>query len=240
MTSGWRPRCRPGHPENRLDTDFALMDNENVKDRSLQGSNRKSELAELNAILNVLCLAADPDTHGWVARQGTLRYQVERACRIVSGVMTRDEELSRLHEQGAGNYRYLWYVASTRTYYLSWTSDREGHTFSTGSAELVGLPKIAEKKQPTRIRNTKDGWVVDETRHPSVRDPSEAPAKSPEGCICQDCNRPYSVDFNVPDSLWKRIRPDKSKPRHAGLLCGQCITRRIEALGGAAFHIISA
>lgn len=48
-----------------------------------------------------------------------------------------------------------------------------------------------------------------------------------EGCLCQDCGNKYQVDLNVPDDLWEIIKP-WGKPKGAGLLCGQCIMRRIE------------
>ena len=50
------------------------------------------------------------------------------------------------------------------------------------------------------------------------------------GCTCQECGMTYRVDVNVPDDLWERIKP-AGRPQGAGLLCGVCIFRRIEALG---------
>jgi hypothetical protein len=49
-------------------------------------------------------------------------------------------------------------------------------------------------------------------------------------CTCQSCGSQYKVDVNIPDDLWEQIRPDKSKPKESGLMCGPCIFQRIEAL----------
>lgn len=51
-----------------------------------------------------------------------------------------------------------------------------------------------------------------------------------EGCICQSCGKRYRVDLNIPDEIWKRIKPE-GKSKGAGLLCGSCIMIRIEAEG---------
>ncbi|MDY6796972.1 MAG: hypothetical protein SWK76_17070 [Actinomycetota bacterium] len=48
-------------------------------------------------------------------------------------------------------------------------------------------------------------------------------------CTCQECGKRYKVDFIVDDDLWERIKPD-GKEQGAGLLCGSCILRKIEAL----------
>lgn len=50
-----------------------------------------------------------------------------------------------------------------------------------------------------------------------------------KGCRCH-CGRRFKVDIVVPDALWDRIRP-QGKRGGAGLLCGECIAARIEALG---------
>ena len=48
-------------------------------------------------------------------------------------------------------------------------------------------------------------------------------------CKCQSCGKQYKVDFLVSGKLWERIKPD-GKAKGAGLLCGPCITARIEEL----------
>jgi RNase P subunit RPR2 len=55
------------------------------------------------------------------------------------------------------------------------------------------------------------------------------------GCTCQGCGRHYRVDFNIPDHLWERIKPE-DKEEGAGLLCGVCIATRLEELG--AFGVV--
>jgi hypothetical protein len=50
-----------------------------------------------------------------------------------------------------------------------------------------------------------------------------------QGCRCQGCGRLYRVDVLVSDELWKLIRP-AGKTGGGGLLCGPCITSRIEDL----------
>jgi len=47
-------------------------------------------------------------------------------------------------------------------------------------------------------------------------------------CKCQSCGEFYKVDIIVPDVLWERIKPE-GKAEGAGLLCGSCIMKRIEA-----------
>lgn len=47
-----------------------------------------------------------------------------------------------------------------------------------------------------------------------------------KGCLCHGCGIRYRVDFNIPNIMWERIRQP-----HENLLCGQCITKRIEAIG---------
>ena len=50
-------------------------------------------------------------------------------------------------------------------------------------------------------------------------------------CTCHGCGRKFRVDVNIPDELWREIRPDPRRPPAAGLLCGPCIMERIEAMG---------
>lgn len=59
-------------------------------------------------------------------------------------------------------------------------------------------------------------------------------------CTCQVCGRKYRVDLWVPDELWAQIRPDKSRPQGAGLMCGPCTAERIEDRGQYdAYHLAS-
>lgn len=50
------------------------------------------------------------------------------------------------------------------------------------------------------------------------------------GCICQACGRRYRVDWIIPSRLWEEIKP-AGKAEGAGMLCGRCISDRIEARG---------
>lgn len=50
-------------------------------------------------------------------------------------------------------------------------------------------------------------------------------------CKCHRCGRQYRVDVVIPNDIWERIRPDKTRPDYAGMLCGQCIMELIEELG---------
>ena len=54
-------------------------------------------------------------------------------------------------------------------------------------------------------------------------------------CTCQECNKQYTVDFIVPDDLWEVIKPS-GKPPGAGMLCGECIARKIESIPG--YHVV--
>ena len=49
------------------------------------------------------------------------------------------------------------------------------------------------------------------------------------GKVCQDCEKNYTVDLNIPDELWTEIQPPA--PGH---LCGSCILARIELVKGFA------
>lgn len=56
-------------------------------------------------------------------------------------------------------------------------------------------------------------------------------------CRCQECGKLYKVDLIIPDNLWEIIKP-KGKDTGAGLLCGSCIMKKIEALGNYdALHV---
>ena len=48
-------------------------------------------------------------------------------------------------------------------------------------------------------------------------------------CKCQICGRQYKVDILIPDKLWEEKVKLPSDQVGAGLLCGECIMRRIEA-----------
>jgi hypothetical protein len=48
--------------------------------------------------------------------------------------------------------------------------------------------------------------------------------------VCQDCGNNFKVDFLIGDDLWEKIKP-AHKPVGGGLLCGQCILKRIECIG---------
>lgn len=54
------------------------------------------------------------------------------------------------------------------------------------------------------------------------------------GCICQECGNNFTVDLNIPDNLWEKIKPVGKKD--AGLLCGSCIMRKIEKTKGLAVY----
>ena len=58
-------------------------------------------------------------------------------------------------------------------------------------------------------------------------------------CTCQECGKKYSVDLLVPDNLWEKIKP-KGKPAGAGLLCGECIMRKIENISSYTAYEIKA
>ncbi len=48
-------------------------------------------------------------------------------------------------------------------------------------------------------------------------------------CKCQSCSQQYSIDIIIDDSLWAKIKPS-NKSKESGLLCGQCIIKKIEHL----------
>ena len=52
-----------------------------------------------------------------------------------------------------------------------------------------------------------------------------------DGCVCHGCGVCYTVDLEVPDELWAKIKPSGASDR-GGLLCGSCIMARIETLSG--------
>lgn len=60
-----------------------------------------------------------------------------------------------------------------------------------------------------------------------------------DGCTCHLCRLVYRVDVLVPDDVWQKIKPD-DKPDGAGLICGPCILRLLEARGEfGAFRLVS-
>lgn len=48
------------------------------------------------------------------------------------------------------------------------------------------------------------------------------------GCRCQGCGQHYRVDLLLTDELWAEIRPDRTEEQPLNLLCGPCITKRLE------------
>uniref|UniRef100_A0A6M3KVY4 Uncharacterized protein n=1 Tax=viral metagenome TaxID=1070528 RepID=A0A6M3KVY4_9ZZZZ len=55
------------------------------------------------------------------------------------------------------------------------------------------------------------------------------------GCKCQNCGENYTVDLNIPDELWKQIKPINMS-KSTGLLCGKCIMENIEKIKGFASY----
>jgi hypothetical protein len=54
------------------------------------------------------------------------------------------------------------------------------------------------------------------------------------GCLCQGCGSRYKIDFNLPDKIWEKIKP---QGKQGGLLCGKCIVEKLESLGFGAFEL---
>ncbi|HSE25761.1 MAG TPA: hypothetical protein VLB68_29110 [Pyrinomonadaceae bacterium] len=50
-------------------------------------------------------------------------------------------------------------------------------------------------------------------------------------CVCADCRLPYPQgnDCAVPDDIWEKINPSESEG--GGILCANCIMRRLDHLG---------
>ena len=48
-------------------------------------------------------------------------------------------------------------------------------------------------------------------------------------CICQECKREYKMDLIINDEDWELIKPI-NKPRGSGLLCPECIIKKLEKL----------
>lgn len=101
-------------------------------------------------------------------------------------------------------------------------------TLSDGEIVLVGEKMFSWRPIPK--------WVLN--RHPKKRFVSAGggdrwrayiSGMDVEGCTCQHCGRVYRVDFIVPDDMWEHIRPSGSDVG-GGMLCGRCISDRIEAL----------
>jgi hypothetical protein len=58
-------------------------------------------------------------------------------------------------------------------------------------------------------------------------------------CFCHRCGKDYKVDVMVPDVIWERIRPDKTRPTEAGLLCGACVFTELENLNEySAYYLV--
>ena len=47
-------------------------------------------------------------------------------------------------------------------------------------------------------------------------------------CKCQICGKQYKVDILITDELWENKVKLPSNTKGDGLLCGECIIRRIE------------
>ncbi len=45
---------------------------------------------------------------------------------------------------------------------------------------------------------------------------------------CQDCGKEFSVVYDVPDKVWKKITPKKGE---GGILCIKCADKRAKKLG---------
>ena len=60
-------------------------------------------------------------------------------------------------------------------------------------------------------------WIYEDTKR-----------KVKMSCKCQSCRKQYKVDLIIPDDLWEKIKPE-GKPEGAGLLCGSCNMKKIEA-----------
>ena len=59
-------------------------------------------------------------------------------------------------------------------------------------------------------------------------------------CTCQGCGKKYTLDISIPNEMWEKIKPP-NKQIGAGLLCGVCITERIERLKGyGAYDLVEA
>lgn len=54
-----------------------------------------------------------------------------------------------------------------------------------------------------------------------------------DGCVCQECNKEYTIDLLIEDNLWEQIKPI-GKNKGQGLLCGACIMKKLEDIYG--FH----
>lgn len=55
---------------------------------------------------------------------------------------------------------------------------------------------------------------------------------------CYDCGLPYDqfhADFVIQDELWKKISPSGG---HAGLLCANCMCKRLVELGMSAVWVV--
>ena len=53
--------------------------------------------------------------------------------------------------------------------------------------------------------------------------------------MCQGCNQEYDVDMDIQDELWVKITP---KTGDAGLLCPNCICKRLIKLGMTRVEVI--
>jgi hypothetical protein len=59
-------------------------------------------------------------------------------------------------------------------------------------------------------------------------------------CTCDVCGKKYKIDLVVSNDIWLKIRPDKSRPPEAGLMCPVCIMKVIEEVEGyGAYRLVS-
>lgn len=76
---------------------------------------------------------------------------------------------------------------------------------------------------------------------PGESDLTKSPVKArmtrmAKSCTCQDCGSQYKVDILIPNELWDRIKPI-GKSQGAGLLCGNCIIKKLEEIGYSAWQL---
>ena len=78
-----------------------------------------------------------------------------------------------------------------------------------------GLPKwilnTIDKNDSVETAGSGDEWRAYITRNKC-------------GCTCKSCGAKYTIDFNIPDDLWKKINHGNK------LLCGMCIIQKLTAL----------
>lgn len=107
------------------------------------------------------------------------------------------------------------------------------HTVEFKVFEIPGYGSLTEIRKVTGadefIIQCSDGTVVVKYDSENNNFKIVNQTNSNEGCTCQECGNKYMVDIIVPDDIWEEIKP-YGKPKGSGLLCGQCIFRKIENL----------